>query len=359
MNRRTLLSAPALCLLFPLSSACVTVAAPPPDSGAGAAAEVATAARPDWVQTSTSRRFPAHRYLLGVGSGMNPLTAENRAKALIAEVFSVRIDATTSIQESERVFGVSGEMASSEFFQATQQAILATTQKEIAGIRIAETWRAPDGLFWALAALDRVQMGSALTARIEELDQALVHLDPAKLTAPSSRLALARRAIAIITAIQKRAALAADLRVIASAGAPEPDGLDLTALARWAGDSLGDLRVTVTGAFPSGTESLSTALSASLAKLGLQLDLEGAPPDLNIEVGLTLEPPLFQEGWHWARALLTVKIIDAAGQAQLHAFEVRERKSSTDSAEAHGRLMKAMAEKAATEMRAALVEALK
>lgn len=358
------LAVPALAVGL-LQLACAAASPPPSSAGAlRAGPQALPSARPDWVETP-ARRYPAHLYLTGVGSGIDPTTAENRAKALIAEIFSTRIESTTSISESERL----SSQGPAARFQATHQAIRATAQKEIAGVRIAEGWQDADGLFWSLAVLDRRQAQQALVAQIQELDRRVADAmadggaaDREGLAAiePGTRLERARRAVRIATALQARASLSRDLGIAAVAGmtAPAP-GADLAAAERWADQVLGDLHVAISGDLVAGSEAIASAIVGALAAMGLSADLADAPPDLEVEVTLALLPPLFQGGWHWARGSVQVNLMDARANALLQSFEVRARKSSTDEAEAGGRLMKALGEKVSASMRAALVEALR
>lgn len=349
---------PALAVFLCLQSACLAVTTAPVET-AGTGASLPGTAPPAWIQTPAGD-YPPQRYMTGVGSGIDPATAENRAKALIAEIFSARIESTTSIIDAERITN----QGTGALFQATHQSIRTTTHKEISGVRIAENFRDENGLYWSLAVLDRRQAEKALLSQIQSLDQEIAGAmgkgEERRARAPDNRLDLAREALRIYTALQSRAALARDLGIVAAEGmtAPAPT-VDLRAAERWAESALRDLRVAISGELPGDGEAISSAIVAALTALGLHVESADAPADLRIEISLTIAPAVLQDGWHWARGGAQVSLLDARAEALLQSFEVRERKSSTDEVEAGRRLVKALADKLSREMPAALVEALR
>ena len=360
----------ALTAFLGFQLACAT--APPMPPTPAQASEV-NAARlphevpPDWIQ-APAQRYPAQRYLTGVGSGIDPATAESRAKALIAEIFSARIESTTSILETERTTA-QGSGALVQAAHQTQQSIRTTAHKELSGVRIAESFRDADGLFWALAVLDRRQAQKALIAQIQALDRQIADALAEGATPregaqvvnePGARLDRARCAMRIATALQARAACALDLGIVAMAGTavPAPE-VDPSAAERWADRALRELRVAISGEFSEGGEVLSSAIATALTELGLNVELADAPADLRVEVTLALAPPLFRDGWHWARGSARVNLVNAPSEALLHSFEVHARKSSTDEVEAGRRLVQALGDKVLSELRAALAEALR
>ncbi|GEM_PF-1626345 len=129
-------------------------------------------ATPDWVHTPDVR-FPPQKFLAGIGSGADLVGAENRAKALVAEIFTARIESSLTTIESESI----ADGSAYAMFQSSQQLIRATTHQQLSGVRIAESWKSPDGIFWAAAILDRIQAKNALLGEIAEIDRRLLRAE--------------------------------------------------------------------------------------------------------------------------------------------------------------------------------------
>lgn len=364
---------PVLAALTSLLPACATVTASAPHGEATVPKATAAATltppptiRPDWIDTP-GRRFPAQRFLTGVGSGIDRTTADNRAKALIAEVFSARIEASSSFSESERLVG----QGQGERLQSSRQAIRTTTRRDIAGVAIAESWRDETGLFWSLAVLDRQRAAQTFAAEIESLDARLAR-DLAAETAPDDQdkaeanaiqsapsLSRARRAVRVQAALRKRDQLSRDLAIVAPGHVVVAPTVDLVAAERWANESLRQLIVTIAADPHPNSESLISSVSRSLASLGIGVAKSAEAADLRIHLAISITPPLVQDGWHWARGTVRVDILDARQNQELRSFEVSGRKSSTDAVEAERRLLKALGDNLTDKTRDALLEALR
>ena len=129
-------------------------------------------AAPDWVHTPDAR-FPPQKFIAGIGSGADLTMAENRAKALVAEVFSARIESSLTTVESETI----ADGSAYAMFQSSQQLIRASTRQRLTGVRIAESWKSPDGIFWAAAILDRIQVRNVLLSEIAGIDERLLRAE--------------------------------------------------------------------------------------------------------------------------------------------------------------------------------------
>lgn len=364
---------PVLAALTSLLPACATVTASAPHGEATVPKATAAATltppptiRPDWIDTP-GRRFPAQRFLTGVGSGIDRTTADNRAKALIAEVFSARIEASSSFSESERLVG----QGQGERLQSSRQAIRTTTRRDIAGVAIAESWRDETGLFWSLAVLDRQRAAQTFAAEIESLDARLAR-DLAAETAPDDQdkaeanaiqsapsLSRARRAVRVQAALRKRDQLSRDLAIVAPGHVVVAPTVDLVAAERWANESLRQLIVTIAADPHPNSESLISSVSRSLASLGIGVAKSAEAADLRIHLAISITPPLVQDGWHWARGTVRVDILDARQNQELRSFEASGRKSSTDAVEAERRLLEALGDNLTDKTRDALLEALR
>lgn len=366
----------ALAALMGLLPACATVSANAPAATAttvespardrGTATSMGATIRPDWIDTP-ARRFPAQRFLTGVGSGIDRTTADNRAKALIAEVFSARVESQSAFSESERV----DSAGHSERVQSSRQAIRTTTTRDIDSVTIAESWRDETGLYWSLAVLDRERAASALAAEIQSIDERLSRdvAEGAATDAPPARhedealqpnnLSRARHAVRVQAALRKRDQLSRDLAIVAPNAVALAPKVDLIEAGRWAGEALRQLSVTIAAEPQPGSESLISSVSRSIAARGIGVDKSERPADLRVQIAFTLSPPLVQDGWHWARGTVRVDILDARLNQTLQSFEVSGRKSSTDAAEAERRLLKALGDQLTDRTRDALLEALR
>ena len=118
---------------------------------------------PEWVERPENV-YPAGRYMNGIGTGRSEEMAKRAALANLASVFKTKIQSVLIIYESE-----SSSQQGSSLYSATRQTIRATTDKELQGAWIAETWSG-NGVFYAVALLDRQKAAATIAAEIQGID---------------------------------------------------------------------------------------------------------------------------------------------------------------------------------------------
>ena len=127
--------------------------------------------RPPWIDGESSR-FPSASYLTGVGYGNDRPTAEDKARAEIAKIFTSHIDSSNRTYQEIFESRSGGKTRSAENINF-EEIIRVSTQKVLSGVRIGRVYRDPsaDPAYYALAVLDRHQAAEILRGRIVELDR--------------------------------------------------------------------------------------------------------------------------------------------------------------------------------------------
>lgn len=277
---------------------------------------------PVWIG-GESEKYPAAVYLTGVGSDADRGRAEDRARAEIAKIFRVEILARDSSGESHWL-ARAGSVAEEEYRQQVQAELTATTDKVLAGVRIAEVWQEKKTeKYYALAVLDRLRAAQALRYEIDEIDREAASLvrQAEVQTSPLRRLG---RYLAALRALDGRRGLAADLRIVDPSGlVPEPPFAPAEIAAR-VDRSAADIRIGVE--FAQDRDGIVRgSLVRALAGLGLQL----APPleqDLLVRGDVSIERYVAAP-WHWAVASAQVEFVAADGSV-LEALRTSAREGS-------------------------------
>ncbi len=336
--------------LVPLMLA-LSACAGPAASGLRAAGD----ARPDWLDGPVLL-YPSSRYVSGVGEGDDRTTAEDRARAKVAEVFQTDISATSSSSLTETAASRNGGPAQVGQRQAATQDVEASTRRTLTGVEIAEVWQSPQTRrFHALAVLDRRRAREALLSRLASID-ALAAPQLSRLETASTRLGRAAAAGRLAALARDREPLLDDLRVVA------PDErvrspVDWPARQAAAEKALSELVVTVAIDGPAG-EAVTTGVVEGLAALQLAAARPGAPdPDLAVSGSATLaepEPDRRNGPWQEARASATVSLADGRTGQVFQRFDVSHRELSGQYQEAVRRALAGLGKKVAAGVKEAL-----
>lgn len=227
----------------------------------------------DW-----ERMYPDRSYLTGTGGGDDPETAEDRARAEIAKIFSSKIDWSHQIYDSSAT-GVDV----SEILNVSSNMVMS-------GIRIAENWYdinyAPP--YMALAVLDRQQSAEILSAQITQMDRRIRgFLDIAgKQTALLPRI---RYLHAVLSDWALRQVYDQQLRIVNASGRGIAAALDSAGIIERLGMALGEylIVVTVDGA---GSDELSGMIGEELAKKGFSVTEDPAAAHAEIRGTCEISP---------------------------------------------------------------------
>ena len=116
---------------------------------------------PAWVTTREHADYPLSKYLIGIGSNVEPEKACEDARAEVAAQVSVNIKSTIKTQDLSITFG-DNSFTRSELEKKTR----AKANIRIEGLETAETCEA-DGIFYCMAALDKETFSRTLARELE------------------------------------------------------------------------------------------------------------------------------------------------------------------------------------------------
>ncbi len=259
---------------------------------------------PDWVAGNPAE-YSNNRYLLGRGEASSVGLARDRARADLAKNFAVQIQEQTT---DELLWQQGGE--GQQGLQTTiSRNIQSQTDRLIEGVKIAETWRAEKGgNYHALAVLDRLQAGSRLRARINQLDRETAeNINRARREeALPEQIAAARNALEAQLKRRHQQSLLTIVDVTGTGIKPKYQLADLkndfdTLLKRWiiapqvTLDDLGE-----------GEELLAGALG----NIGVLHRADAAAADYLLVGQLVSKELNTADGWYWLRGVLTVSLQD-------------------------------------------------
>lgn len=311
----------------------------------GATAALAADAAPKWVDGS-SVMYPREKYLVGVGTADDRASAESRAKASIASVFSTEVSSTTTVQASERSGG-----GTSEYSQSISQDVQTATRKVLEGVEIAEQWfNKATGQHFALAILNRAKATVAIRGKLDEIEAAARHLQK-RMGEGESRFERARDGMRLLALVRKRDQLQADLRVV-SPGAKAESTVDFETATSQATKAVSELIIVVAVEGAEASKSVGSGAVRALNELGFRATAAaGVEPDIEVRVAVQIDEPKRQGQWQWARATAAVSLVEARSSQVFLQFEASGREASADYGEALKRSTASLARKLATDVR--------
>ncbi len=291
------------------------------------------AGQPLWVSDQEAA-YPAANYLLGTGQAEDPATAKDRARADLAKVFSIAIEA-----QAEDSTVIHQDDSGNRRQMTVRRQIQTRTKQVLEGVEIAALWFDPENKrYHALALLRRGRTGRTLTAQITPLDrQTAVYLKQAEAaTEVLPRLAYLARAVNLQ---QQRAALQQLLRVVDVSGRGVTPRWSMPALLAALDESFARLRVRPEAHVCGDDDpaNLLQALRGAIAAAGLKTDEQGALFALHAQ--LSLDDLRQRQGWYWLRGRLQVLLMDAAGEHVYGQHRWPIKQSATEAAVVERRVM--------------------
>jgi hypothetical protein len=264
--------------------------------------------QPDWT-TGASREYPADAWLVGVGIDQDRGKAEDRARAEIAKTFQVQIRAVDHSSESHRLSRV-GRMVDTEYRQEVSAELMAATDKRLAGVRIAEIWVDDrTGDCHALAVLDRQATARGLRGEIREIDERILDR-MAAIEGVSSEARQLGGYLQVLTLLEQRRLLAADLRVVDPAGRIADPPYAAAEVAQRADRTASAIRI----GFQIEEDSAQTvrgALVQALAAVGIYQSPAGQE-NLFLRGMITVENYV-RGGLNWSTASARLELVDGSG----------------------------------------------
>lgn len=275
-----------------------------------ASSGLAGAQTPDWV-TGKSSQYPDQLYITGVGSGDSRQEAENRARAQIAEVFKVQLNARFTNNKTETLSGSNGNV-NGQSVDITRSLVNVGLVKTLEGSEIAEVWQNPQDMeFYALAVLNKQKASARIADRISALDTELVEvgrqIDTSKSKLTKLRLLASRRNLAV-----RRQGLNSDYSILSSTGeslrlpgvSAEKASSDLTSFCQ------NEIRFSL-NSIGAGSASAAQVVSDNLTSNGFVINGSGdKKPDFSISLSSNLEPsdtPL--DGWYYCHWNISLSVV--------------------------------------------------
>lgn len=258
---------------------------------------------PPWLSGSPPK-YPPSFYLTAVGDGETAKDAEADAYVGISKIFQVKVK---SQEESwERYIERNAQVEEHKF--TAESFIDLSTQKVLNQVRIAQTYQDHHtGKYYALAVLDRDQVGTSLRDRISLLDKEIEDLLKSM---GENKLEKVRVLKKTMDRLSLREALNSDLRVVDPEGKGVKPGYDPGELSRRFEGELKGLSIRV-GIEGDGGEELSAVLAELLVKGGLSVAPEGIPEDIFIKGKLEWEKSdISDRNWKFVRWKLKVEAWD-------------------------------------------------
>lgn len=274
----------------------------------GACASVDRNARPEWLD-GNSAEYPARQFMTGIGNADDMATARDRARADLAKIFRVSIDARSS--DSERYREQSGTQQggagpATEYSTDIQRDLMVRTRQVLEGVTVPDSWQDPEThRHYALAVLDRVHAAARLRQDIGGLDAAaeiLMH----RARAADDAFTRAKLALEVVENQQQRAALQDMLRAVDASGRGIP--------ARWPLAKLeADLDVALSRIVlrAEGDGQWRTLLGGQLADSGFTVSETG---DYAVQL-IVDDTAMKRDGWHWMRGAVVLDVTGPDGRS--------------------------------------------
>ena len=278
---------------------------------------------PEWT-LGKSALYPEQAYLVGVGMASTRAEAENRARSELAKIFTVHIASREVSTESEWL-NRAGNVAGAGYRQAIQADLVATSDKVLSGVHIAEVWQNEKAGTWhALAVLDRLKASQALRAEMNEADQsAMTQVRQAEQA--STRFRALGHYLQALKALELRSALAADLRIADPSGWVAEPPYSPAVIAAKADEVAGTIQVGI-DLQDDRDGIVRGAVIQSLTGLGIQL-APSIAGDVRLLGHVSVDAYKASDPWHWVAAAAQVEFVEPDGRI-LDAVRVNVREGS-------------------------------
>lgn len=288
---------------------------------------------PPWLSGS-SPKHPSSFYLTAIGEGETAKDAEASAYAGISKIFQVKVKS----QEESRERYVQKNAQVEEHKFTIESSIDLSTQKVLSQVRIAQTYQdSKTGRYYALAVLDRDQVGTSLKEKIGHLDKEIEHLLKSK---SAGKLETIKTLKKVMDKLSLREALNSDLRVVDPEGRGVEPGYDPGKLTQRFEEELRGLSIRV-GIEGDYGEELAAALTELLVGRGLSVAPEGKPADILIKGRLEWEPSgISDRNWKFVRWVLGVEVWDRTANQLISSLDKEGREGHLTYQEAKRRALR-------------------
>lgn len=295
------------------------------------------------------KQYPQSAYISGVAAADDINTAQDRARAEITKVFTVKIESVVSSHESEAL--VNGK---TEAMQKVAVDVKATSDKIMEGIKIVDTWKnEEEKRYYSFAALDKKQAISLMQNKLRDLDMSMSMYEGSFMTA-STAFERAKNAAKILFIMDARETMLTDLKILGGSAMPN-DG-ELKAQCQAAMAAL-VIYVNVSG---DSSDIIGVSVNQSLRNMTFTVIEDSAKKsDISVKVKASLstgQVNVSGRSMHQAKCEGMVKVNDVAGGKEIYGGNEYMRKFSQDYDESVRRCAYSLGEQIAENIQLAINE---
>ena len=255
--------------------------------------------KPSWID-NPEVEYPSQQYLTATGYASQRDVAANSALANLAKIFTVDINADTK-EFSKAITSNSSGAYTIENTQELSRSVVTTTDLELEGAIIKETWVSPVGEHYALAILEKQRAARNLTQKIRNADQNTTQLLAySKNTAPNVVLAFHALRQARGEQIKREIAHQQLIQVANKSIPNKTSSKEIETLIK---QSLAQLSV----ATSAESDESNNVLQSALGQLGIP---HADKSNLVLKAKLDTIDPAFKEEWFWLRGSYDLSLVD-------------------------------------------------
>ncbi len=306
--------------------------------------------KPDWVD-GASMEYPREKFLVGVGIADDRQSAQDRARAEIAKIFSTTVQVESNVTESESN-KTAGGATQNNFEQNVSENVQTASKKVLEGVDVVENWQDPaTRSYYALAVLDRAKAILTINDHIASLDKQASQLKD-DMDKATEKLPKVKAALKLLAVMKFRNNLNGELRVLDESGKSIPNPLDETVIRPAASKAISELDVVVA---MSGepAKQVESGVIKGLSDFGLQAKKGAADSAADITIEGSVETKQMQgdgSRWQWARSTVNLSLKDGKTAKVIGQFDLSDREASADYTEAVRRTHVALAKKVAQQV---------
>ena len=260
--------------------------------------------QPDWI-SGNAKQYPQALYLTATGSAAKPEDAKQRALANLTKIFEVKVE-ETSRDESSAWREKKDSAATTGSSTLSVRYIDTYSSKLLEGAEIAETWHdETQSLYFALAVISRVQLGTKLRKDISSADR---HINMRLYNAAELQNPLLKAQVlySARTASRARAMLQRDLQIVDQTGTGIPASISTKILDAQIDAVLSKVKARQL-VLQDELGELDRQLQSAVAAVGMQYSPELA--EFELQGKLDIQDVGWQDGWYWYRGALQLNLI--------------------------------------------------
>ena len=265
--------------------------------------------QPDWISGDT-KQYSQALFLTATGSAAKPEDAKQRALANLTKIFEVKVE-ETSRDESSAWRETKESAATTGSSALSVRYIDAYSIKLLEGAEIAETWHdEKQSLYFALAVISRVQLGTKLRGDISSADH-YINIRLANAAALQDSILKAQVLYSARTAARARAMLQRDLQIVDRTGAGIPAPISTKMLDAQIDAALAKIKVKQS-VLQDEFGILDGILQSAVTAAGMQYSMELA--EYELQGKLDIQDVGWKDGWYWYRGVLQLSLIQLSSE---------------------------------------------